>query len=93
MVCFYNCGSLHDGRGEKFKESDPPRAIEAIRAIDRPCIGYKIMAAGRVEPRVAFEYAFANIKPGDVVNVGIYRGDRDDMVEADVRLVEEILGG
>jgi hypothetical protein len=93
VVCFYNCGSLHDGRGEKFKESDPPRAIEAIRAIDRPCIGYKIMAAGRVEPRVAFEYAFANIKPGDVVNVGIYRGDRDDMVEADVRIVEEILGG
>lgn len=93
VVCFYNCGSLHDGHGDKFKPEDPPPAVAAIRQIDKPCIGYKIMAAGRVEPREAFEYAFGNIKPGDVVNVGMYRGDRDDMVEENVRIVEEILGG
>ncbi|HUS80861.1 MAG TPA: hypothetical protein VM283_06305 [Armatimonadota bacterium] len=93
VVCFYNCGSLHDGKGEKFKPEDPPHAVAAIREINKPCIGYKIMAAGRVEPREAFEYAFANIKPGDCVNVGIYRGDRDNMVEDNVALVEDILGG
>lgn len=93
VVCFYNCGSLHDGKGEKFQESDPPKAIEAIRQLDRPCIGYKIMAAGRVEPREAFERAFAGIKPGDCVNVGVYRGDKDDMVEENARLVAEIAGG
>jgi len=93
VVCFYNCGSLHDGKGDKFKPEDPPPAVAAIRQIDKPCIGYKIMAAGRVEPREAFEFAFDNIKPGDVVNVGMHRGDRDDMVEENVRLVEEILGG
>lgn len=92
VVCFYNCGSLHDGLGEKFKPEDPPHAVAAIQAIPKPCIGYKIMAAGRVEPREAFEYAFAHIKPGDCVNVGIHRGDNDDMVEENVRLVEEILG-
>ncbi len=92
VVCFYNCGSLHDGKGEKFQETDPPRAIEAIQQIDRPCIAYKIMAAGRVEPRVAFERAFAGIKPGDVVNVGVYRGDNDDMVEENAQMVCEILG-
>ncbi len=91
VVCFYNCGSLHDGRGDKFRESDPPPAIEAIQQIDRPCIGYKIMAAGRVDPREAFERAFAGIKPNDVVNVGVYRGDRDDMVEENARMVGEIL--
>ncbi len=68
-------------------------AHELDRQIGKPCIGYKIMAAGRVDARAAFEYAFANIKPGDCVNVGVYRGDNDDMVEENVRMVEEILGG
>jgi len=91
-VCFYNCGSLHDGKGEKFKPEDPPRAVEAIRRIQKPCIGYKIMGAGRVDPREAFEFAFANIKPTDMVNVGIHRGDNDRMVEDDVAMVAEVLG-
>ncbi len=93
VVAFYNCGSLHDGKGERFKPEDPPHAIEAIRQIDKPVIAYKIMAAGRVEPREAFERAFAGIKPGDCVNVGVYRGDNDDMVEENVRMVSEILAG
>lgn len=93
VVALYNCGSLHDGKGEKFKPEDPPHAIDAIRQIDRPCIGYKIMAAGRVDPREAFERAFGGIKPGDCVNVGVYRGDNDDMVEENVEMVTEILGG
>lgn len=93
VVCFYNCGSLHDGLGDKFRPEDPPPAVAAIQAIDKPCIGYKIMGAGRAEPREAFEYAFANIKPGDCVNVGIYRGDNDAMVEQNAAMVDEILGG
>jgi len=92
VVSFYNCGSLHDGLGEKFKPEDPPHAVAAIQAIAKPCIGYKIMAAGRVQAREAFEFAFSGIKPGDCVNVGMYRGDKDDMVEENVRMVEELLG-
>ncbi len=90
-VAFYNCGSLHDGKGEKFEPSDPPRAVAAIREIAKPCIGYKIMAAGRVDAREALEFALAHIKPTDAVNVGIHRGDKDDMVEEDVAIVEDIL--
>ncbi len=93
VVCFYNCGSLHDARGEKFQEPDPDHAVEAIQQIELPCIAYKIMAAGRVEPRPGFERAFAGIKPGDVVNVGVYRGDNDNMVEDNVDMVAEILDG
>ena len=92
VVCFYNCGSLHDGKGEKFQEPDPEHAIAAIQQIEKPCIAYKIMAAGRVEPRAGFERAFSGIKPGDVVNVGVYRGDNDNMVEDNVTMVREILG-
>lgn len=90
-VCFFNCGSLHEGAGERFRLADVARAVDAIRRIDRPCIGYKIMGAGRIDARMAFEYAFENIKPTDVVNVGMYRGDKDDMVEANAAIVKELL--
>ena len=91
-VCFCRCGSLHDGQGFKFKLRDLPLAAECMRKIQKPCIGYKIMAAGRIDPSMAFEYAFENIKPTDVVNVGMHRGDKDDMVEEDAALVRKLLG-
>jgi len=90
-VCFFNCGSLHDGRGLKFKLRDVGPATECIRKLPKPCIGYKIMGSGRLDPAMAFEYAFESIKPTDAVNVGIHRGDKDDMVEEDVTLAEQAL--
>lgn len=91
-VCCFNCGSLHAGRGHKFQLQDIFAATECIRRIQRPCIAYKILGAGRIEPRMGFEYAFERIKPGDVVNVGMHRGDKDDMVEENATLVRELLG-
>ena len=90
-VPFFNCGSLHDGRGLKFKLRDMPAATECIRAIEAPCIAYKILGAGRIDPQMAFEYAFDHIKPTDVVNVGMHRGDRDGMVEENVAMVEDLV--
>ncbi|MFQ6098393.1 MAG: hypothetical protein ACE5O2_11770, partial [Armatimonadota bacterium] len=37
VVCFYNCGSLHVGEGAKFDPEDPPKAVEAMREIEKPC--------------------------------------------------------
>lgn len=91
VVCFFNCGSLHAGKGEKFRLSDMAKAVDVIRYIKKPCIGYKIMGAGRIDARMAFEYAFENIKPTDAVNVGMFRGDKDGMVEENALLVKEIL--
>jgi hypothetical protein len=90
-VCFFNCGSLHDGEGEKFRLADMALAIDALRRIRKPCIGYKIMGAGRIDPRMAFEHAFESIKPTDVVNVGMHRGDKDDVVEENAGIVREVL--
>jgi hypothetical protein len=90
-VCFFNCGSLHDGKGDRFRLSDMAPAAETIRAIRKPCIAYKVMGAGRIDPRMALEFAFANIKPTDVVNVGMFRGDQDDMVEQNCATVRKIL--
>ncbi|MBT3377494.1 MAG: hypothetical protein HN742_03895 [Lentisphaerae bacterium] len=92
-VCFFNCGSLHSGKGEKFYLGDAPEAARCAAEIQKPCIGYKILGAGRIEPRMAFEFAFENIKTTDVVNVGMHRGDNDNMVEENVAIVEGILAG
>jgi hypothetical protein len=91
VVCFFNCGSLHAGQGQRFRLADVAPAAECVRRLDKPCIAYKVMGAGRIDAAMALEYAFEHIKPGDVVNVGMYRGDKDDMVEEDVALVRAIL--
>ena len=90
-VCFFNCGSLHDGKGLKFKLRDAFAAAQCVQRMTKPCIAYKIMGAGRIDATMAFEYAFEQIKSTDVVNVGMYRGDKDDMVEENAATVRRIL--
>ena len=90
-ICLFNCGSLHHGKGHKFKLCDMAPAVDCIHRIQESCIAYKIMGAGRIDPRMAFEYAFEQIKPADVVNVGMYRGDKDNMVEENAAIVRDIL--
>ncbi|MDD5687054.1 MAG: hypothetical protein PHE88_04395 [Elusimicrobia bacterium] len=92
VVCFFNCASVHAvNKDERWNLSDIFSAVECIRRIRKPCIGYKIMGAGRIDPAMAIEFAFENIKPGDMVNVGIYRGDKDNMVEENADIVRKIL--
>jgi hypothetical protein len=90
-VCFFNCGSLHSGKGERFQLADVWRAVDAIQRIQKPCIAYKVLGAGRIDARMGLEFAYDHIKPGDVINLGMHRGDKDGMVEENVALVREIL--
>lgn len=64
--------------GEIYLPSDPPRMFRAIGTARKPCLAYKVLAAGRrigssSEIRKAFETAFSNIKPTDAVIVGMYQ--------------------
>ncbi|MFH1006559.1 MAG: hypothetical protein V1800_03540 [Candidatus Latescibacterota bacterium] len=92
-VCCFNCGSLHGGKGDRFRLGDVATALACVRRIEKPCIAYKIMGAGRIDARMAFEHAFEHIKPTDVVNVGMHRGDKDDMVEENAAMVRDMLSG
>ncbi|NQU21850.1 MAG: hypothetical protein HQ567_11255 [Candidatus Nealsonbacteria bacterium] len=63
--------------GEVYLPNDPPRMFQAIRQTKRPCLAFKILAAGRLSERrqwveQAFRETFAGIKPIDGVIVGIY---------------------
>ena len=62
---------------EVYLEEDPPRMFSAMRATSKPCLAFKILAAGRVCDRQesveqAFESTFRQIKPNDAVIVGMY---------------------
>jgi len=62
---------------EVYLEEDPPRMYQAVRQARRPCLAFKILAAGRLCDRKdtvekAFREAYQGIKPGDAVIVGIY---------------------
>jgi len=62
---------------EAFEPDDPPAMCRVIQATDKPCLAFKILAAGRrcatqADVAAAFRYAFAHIKPTDAVVVGMF---------------------
>jgi hypothetical protein len=62
---------------EVYLQGDPPRMFRAMRQTDKPCLAFKILAAGRLSDRQewveqAFESTFRQIKPNDAVIVGMY---------------------
>jgi len=79
------------GMKEWFRQEDRERMIEVIQGLSKPVIHYKVMAAGRNNPKEAFERAARAMRPGDAVCVGIFSGDDPDMIEKDVTLLDEAL--
>jgi hypothetical protein len=80
--------------GEIYLPSDPPRMFKAIQGMKKPCLAYKVLAAGRRigspgEVRRCFEEAFASIKPTDAVIVGMYQ-QFDDQVGENAAIVREV---
>jgi hypothetical protein len=82
--------------GETYLAADPPRMCEAVRRVTKPCLVYKLFAAGRkcgssAEIRQGFEFAFKNIKPTDATIVGMYPRFSDQIGE-NAGMVRTILG-
>ena len=77
--------------GEVYLPLDPPRMFQAMRHTTRPCLAFKILAAGRLSERSqwveqAFRQTLQSIKPDDGIIVGIY--DRySDQPSEDAALV------
>ena len=70
--------------GYSFFASDPMAMTKVIRQVDQPCLGFKILAAGRMcgrEQKVesAFKFAFEHLKPTDGVIVGMYPRYQDQI--------------
>ena len=70
--------------GEPFFESDPVDMTNVIRQVRKPCLAFKILAAGRKctdqkSVQNAFRFAFERIKPTDAVIVGMYPRFADEV--------------
>jgi hypothetical protein len=93
MTCFYFVTRTAEeqrrllGRvtvGEPFFDTDPDEMTAVVRQVKKPCLGFKILAAGRScdnqkSVAAAFQYAFRHIKPTDAVIVGMYPRFEDEV--------------
>jgi hypothetical protein len=82
--------------GEVYLEEDPPRMYRVIQATRKPCLAFKILAAGRLcqspgQVSRAFEETFRHIKPTDAVIVGIWP-KWTDQIREDAELVKRYGG-
>lgn len=95
MTCFYNLTRTPEEMkkmpavvtlqiGYPFFASDPVEMSKVVRQVKQPCLGFKILAAGRMcssdqQVEAAFKFAFENIKPTDGVIVGMFPRYRDQI--------------
>lgn len=83
--------------GEIYLPSDPERMFKVVKTTRKPCLVYKVLAAGRRiatkdEIRTCFKTALDNIKPTDAMIVGMYQ-QFGDQVGENAALVRELCAG
>jgi hypothetical protein len=81
--------------GETFMEKDPERMCKIIRQTKKPCLAFKLLAAGRAAGSPAgleraYRFAYSNIKPGDAAIVGMFPKFKDEVKE-NTDLVRRVL--
>ena len=95
MVCFYNLtgrrGKIDVPDTDPYLPEDRRRAANLLRELDRPCVAYKIMAAGRNDPREAIPYAVRHLKPTDIVCSGFFPKDRPNEIREDIEIFCEAM--
>jgi len=79
----YNASANHDNAWCTQAEE----TIEFMKTVNRPWIGFKVLAAGAIHPRVGFKYAFEG--GADLICVGMF----DFQVREDAILVKNIVSG
>lgn len=77
----------HKPLHEMYLEGIPDEMTAAMRKVEKPALGYKVLAAGRLADKPdlignAFKYAFDNIKQEDGVIVGMFPKFRDQVTES-----------
>ena len=103
MTCFYfltrkltkeEPGQILPVGSYNFYKDDPKVMTQVIRQVKQPCLGFKILGAGRQctsqeKVRAAFQFAFENIKPTDGVIVGMFPWAFDE-VGANAKYAREL---
>jgi hypothetical protein len=70
--------------GEVYLPADPPRMMEMVRKAKKPCLAYKVLAAGRAvnspdEVKQQLATVLKGIKPTDAIIIGLYQRFNDQI--------------
>ncbi|MCZ6676614.1 MAG: hypothetical protein O7E52_05120 [Candidatus Poribacteria bacterium] len=84
----------HPPLGEIYLREHRPKMLEQIQQTDKPCIAFKVLAAGRAiassaQIREEFTFALKHIKPTDAILIGMYQKFGDQLGE-NAAMVSEI---
>jgi hypothetical protein len=102
-VDFYQCCFYHSTDGlnrkdgsEVFEESARQSMVKTIQQVSKPCIAFKVLGANRhcrtpAGVERAIHFALENIKPTDVVLLGMWQKHKDQAAE-NVAYARKILG-
>jgi hypothetical protein len=77
--------SDHDANYDNMWCNNPEETAAFMETVDKPWVAFKVMAAGAINPRLAFSYAYRH--GADFIIAGMF----DFQVEADVKTALEIL--
>jgi len=95
MCSYYNpisrpaSGEHVSGSEEVYRDENRRAMIARIRTLSRPVIHYKILAAGRNDPREAFRTAASAMRDSDAVCVGVFPKDNPRMIWEDLAIFEQ----
>jgi len=104
MGCFYNLSrefkalpgvDSNPYKNERFLKEDPLRMTSTLRQVNKPCLGFKILAAGRncstpEQTKEAFRFAIRSLKKDDAIVVGVFQKYKNEL-EENVRWILEAL--
>lgn len=82
---------LIPGLEERYLEDDRRAMTTLIGGLTRPAVHYKVLAAGRNHPADSFKVVAQNLRPADMVCIGVYNRDDPEMLRTDVALFENAL--
>lgn len=80
--------------GEIYLPKDRDRMLKVVHAASKPCLAYKVLAAGRADLsprgiRTAFQAALSGMKPTDAMIVGMFQ-EFGDQVGTNARIIREL---
>jgi hypothetical protein len=97
MCAYYNPSPRDEhaehtpGVQERFADQDREAMVRLIPNLSKPAIHYKVLAAGRNDPKEAFAFVARHLRPQDAVCVGVYPRDHPQMLAEDLQLLEQSL--
>jgi hypothetical protein len=91
LVCMYNLTGYR-GRAtvepeEDFSFAHRAIALAALPKLEKPCIAYKVLGAGRLTPEEGLADVSKALRPTDGVLIGMYPPDHPDIVGDNVRRI------